>query len=98
MQDDSAPNAQMTAPPASGPATRRARSIKIRRIAKPAAEKKWRRSVQVMFRPAIRRKYASCTNAVACNVCPEFSRDRYADAMHLSSRYTRSGVSSGGIN
>ena len=63
-----------------------ARSIKIRRIASAAAAKKCRELSQGCGSDwSISRTYASCTGAVACNVCPgrwsrKFSRREFRGA------------------
>jgi len=67
---------------------RRARSMRMRRMAVAAAAKKWPRSLYMgPWRPT-RRKYASCTNPVASSVCPGVSLAKFRAASLRSSSYT----------
>ena len=65
---------------------RRAFSTRIRRIASAAAAKKCPRLFQpCAFSTSTSRRYASCTRAVACSVCPGFSWASFAAASFRSS-------------
>ena len=64
----------------------RAWSTSTLRIARAARARKWTRSSHATSTPANRR-YASCTRAVACSVCPMRSARRYPSANLRSSSY-----------